>query len=72
MHQFYVFELIYFTRALFKIMAYLMYSPQEWFIISLIYACVTIPVWDIIPICYILCIQKKMFKEIEDANDGLR
>ena len=65
LHQFYVFELVYFTRALFNVGTYLMYAPHEWFILSLVYSCVTIPLWDIIPIGYVLFIHKKMFKEIE-------
>ena len=71
LHQFYVFELVFFTRALFSVGTYFLYSPQQQFILSLVYSCATIPLWDIIPIGYVLFIHKRMFIEMEQAVRGV-
>ena len=48
-----------------------MYSPQKQFILTLVYSCITIPLWDIIPIGYVLIIHKRMFCEMEGAVRGV-
>ena len=68
LNQFYVFEIMYFTRALFNIFTFLMWDASDWYILSIVFACVTIPFWDIIPIGYVLYIHRKMFLGMEQAR----
>ena len=42
-----------------------MWKAENWFEMSVVFACVVIPFWDIIPIGYILYIHNKVFKSME-------